>query len=1562
MPSIMPTFSFVQTELNAEGGALVALLDSSGQIIVVDESGIVRAGSSGVARLAWGAGGVSLGDAVLLQDQKIVLVGTTTDGNPSDFVLTRYGADGRFEYSIRSDLGTGTADVANAALAQGNKVFVAGSHINAQTGQEEFALVRYNQDGGLDTTFGAGGMVFTDVRAGSNDVAQQVAVQADGKIIVAGMSSSNGSQSADFAIVRYLANGSLDLGFGSGGKIIFDLANNSYDQANGGIALQSDGKILVAGSSDGAGALIRLSASGQLDSSFSSDGRVFLQGSWTGKDALALQPDGSVVVVTDQGISRYLADGTPDSAFYSGGSFNNVFWYNVTLASASDGSFAIAGGVYDYEVSSYYVGALKLLGDRGVDPGFSRLGSTVSYMEGQAPVVLEPDVTLAGALGGSQYGYHTFSTVSLTPVGAGAHHFSTVNMPLVSEHWIDGVGVIGSDLTSGLGISITTDGHVVFPSETAINGLLRQITYENLSEWAPPSVQIKWQAGSSTGTTTVLITRTNDAPTFEFASSPLDFYGNTAYVSSGPGSDDITQLSYLLADGRVLVVGSSSSYDLPYLPDPLYLMDEPAFAIYLPNGELSTSYRHPGSGFWDDLRDLVITRDGFAYVTYYDNFDFVGLHLTNYDLSSDTTWSVEIPFPFTGYAEVYEQPDGRLVVFNRDNGMSERYNEDGSVDTTFNHVIDPSLFHRSYTDPVILADGATFSATSVYNSFTDSLDFLPVVTNPDGTHTTLNATARYTQGGAPVILDTSVRLVDPELAEINNYAGSRLTLSRSGGPNGDDVFVGQGPLAPLAQGGSIIVSGVSIGTVTRNSGGQLVLTFGTGATQALLTATLEHIAYRNSSAAPPASVQIDWVFSDGNTSGIQGIGGVGSATGKTMVVISSSNHAPSGTNTTFSFPESQTFTFSSTSFGFNDQEDGAALNAVRIDTLPSSGTLKLNGVALAAGAIVSAVDLAAGKLVYQSIATTTGPIATGFNFSVRDSGGLFDPTPNIISINVTPINRVLIGTNYMETLTGGAGNDVIDALVGSDTLIGWAGNDTLYGRDGNDTLNGGTGNDTMVGGLGHDTYYVDSTSDAIVENAGEGSDTVRTTLQSFTLAQELENLTFTGTGAFTGTGNAAANVLTGGAGNDTLSGLDGNDTLDGAAGSDVLIGGAGNDTYVVTAGDQVVEAASGGTDLVKTTLLTYTLGTEVENLTFTGSGGFTGTGNNLANVIIGASGADVLYGLDGNDTLNGAAGADQMIGGLGNDTYIVDVAGDSVVESVDAGTDTIKTVLAAYTLGANIENLTFSAATSTALAWNGNKLSNTITGSNGNDTLIGFDGNDALNGGAGNDTLDGGLGNDTLSGGAGNDVMRGGANNDIYIVDAIGDQTIESLNDGTDTVRTTLTTYTLADNIESLNASATTISALSFSGNALANTITGSNGNDLLSGLDGNDTLNGGAGNDVLKGGAGNDVLAGGAGLDVFVFDAARAVAGIDTIQSYTVADDSIQLARSAFGGLAAGTLAASAFVIGAAAADASDRIIYDSTTGGLFFDPDGTGAQAKLQFATLSKSLAMTNSEFVVI
>ena len=334
----------------------------------------------------------------------------------------------------------------------------------------------------------------------------------------------------------------------------------------------------------------------------------------------------------------------------------------------------------------------------------------------------------------------------------------------------------------------------------------------------------------------------------------------------------------------------------------------------------------------------------------------------------------------------------------------------------------------------------------------------------------------------------------------------------------------------------------------------------------------------------------------------------------------------------------------------------------------------------------------------------------------------------------------------------------------------------------------------------------------------------------------------------------------------------------------------------------------------------------------------------------GGAGEDYLFGGSGHDVLDGGAGADQLSGGAGDDKYILS-GGDIVSEAAGGGIDTVISSSSAA-LGANLENLVMTG--SAAINGTGNTLNNVITGN---------EAANSLSGGLGNDTLVGGAGNDSLNGGSGIDRLTGGNGNDTYTIETVGDLVVETnavaATGGTDTVLSSLAAFTLTTNVENLTLTGS--SAINGTGNTLNNVITGNAAANSLSGGLGNDALIGGAGYDTLVGNGGADTLTGGAGSDCFNFSSR--IEGVDRITDFNVADDTIVVSAAGFGsGLVAGAaIAATQIRIGSAANSASQRFIYNATTGGLFFDPDGNGITAQTQLATLITGLAMTNADIFI-
>jgi serralysin len=422
---------------------------------------------------------------------------------------------------------------------------------------------------------------------------------------------------------------------------------------------------------------------------------------------------------------------------------------------------------------------------------------------------------------------------------------------------------------------------------------------------------------------------------------------------------------------------------------------------------------------------------------------------------------------------------------------------------------------------------------------------------------------------------------------------------------------------------------------------------------------------------------------------------------------------------------------------------------------------------------------------------------------------------------------------------------------------------------------------------------------------------------------------------------------------DLLMGADRNAYLSGdtlTAGSTSFVGG--NDTIVLNSN------RLGGTNL---------LFGDAKDVLVTGQ--FRG-GNDR---ITGSNGADKIYGdaetvtagsyVGGNDVLDGRGGNDFIDGGLGFDTAVYSSLNQAVFVNLNGipGSAT-NPANWAKAIGQGFDQLRDIEAII------GSQLGDTVIGDGLANVFDGLGGNDQLAGGGGDDTLRGGTGNDRLDGGSGVDRMSGGAGNDVYVVDSISDKVDESAvgSDGVDTVLSAIS-FNLANAgsvfgaVESLVLTGS--ASVHGTGNAINNALIGNAGANVLNGLAGNDALNGGAGNDLLNGGAGRDTLTGGLGNDTFLFNAPlNAATNVDRVADFFGPSDTIALENAVFAKLAVGTLSAAAFRVGTAAADATDRIVYNKTTGALIYDSNGNVSGGAVQFATLEKGLALNNADFVVI
>ena len=577
----------------------------------------------------------------------------------------------------------------------------------------------------------------------------------------------------------------------------------------------------------------------------------------------------------------------------------------------------------------------------------------------------------------------------------------------------------------------------------------------------------------------------------------------------------------------------------------------------------------------------------------------------------------------------------------------------------------------------------------------------------------------------------------------------------------------------------------------------------------------------------------------------------------------------------------------------------------------------------------------------------------------------------------TGSSYVLGANSFVEVLS-----TVSHAAATTINLTGNYLDNLLLGNAGANILNGGGGaGDRLVGYAGDDIYFIDFATVQVFEEAADGSymrggrDTAYVSV-SYVLAAnvsvEILSTNFhAGTAAINITGNNLNNEIYGNAGANILDG--------GGGSGDVLVGFGGDDSYRVgVATTRVFESVGGGTDTVYASV-DYALsnGQSIERLATgdeAGTAPLALTGNEIANEIRGNAGANIL---------RGGGGADVLVGLNGNDTYYVDSADDEIVETATGGDRDVVYSSANYSLatfagGQHVEILsTISHGSTAAIDLTGssdreeiygNAGVNTLDGGGGNDVLVGFGGDDTLLGGADNDRLEGYSGNDILDGGTGADSLAGGTGDDTYYVDTFTgdgkDVVFEFTGEGTDTLYSSAPIFGLNpdDEIEILAASGPIgPGGKHLGGNDFAQEMRGDAGSNTLLGQGGDDVLLGFEGVDTLSGGTGLDTLTGGTGADTFFFDQALGATNVDTITDHEVGIDVIRLSSGVFNTTTGALRTGGAFHTGPSAADANDRIIYDSATGALYYDADGLGGTAQIQFATLAPGLALTGNDFVV-
>lgn len=317
----------------------------------------------------------------------------------------------------------------------------------------------------------------------------------------------------------------------------------------------------------------------------------------------------------------------------------------------------------------------------------------------------------------------------------------------------------------------------------------------------------------------------------------------------------------------------------------------------------------------------------------------------------------------------------------------------------------------------------------------------------------------------------------------------------------------------------------------------------------------------------------------------------------------------------------------------------------------------------------------------DQISLSSAKIKSGFGTVSFDGGEItYDPrTAKNQDLGIGDTSKVVIeytitdafGATDVGLLTvtvKGVESDVFNGSEYDDKIYGSIHGDVISGFAGNDSIDGRTGADRMYGGADDDTYYIDNVGDRVYELVNEGTDLVYSSV-NFTLGSNVEKLVLTGGSDIDATGNVLANFLTGNSGSNRL---------DGKSGADTLRGKAGDDIYIVdNVGDRVYESSGEGRDTVRSSV-TFSLGSNIENLVLTGDKAIDGAGNSAANALAGnssdnsldgKSGDDEIRGGDGDDKVIGAGGKDDLYGDTGADTFIYQSVKDSTVAM--SGRDTI---------------------------------------------------------------------------------------------------------------------------------------------------------------------------------------------------------------------------------------------------------------------------------------------------
>jgi uncharacterized delta-60 repeat protein len=738
-------------------------------------------------------GANQIGRSMVIQpDGKIIVIG---DGDLGCYYLARYNTDGSLDgtFGVGGKILTSVPAMAVTLLADG-KILVAGTWSNGGAEDADFSLARYNPDGSMDFTFGVNGMVLTDFNNSSSDSAYAMAVQSDGKIVVAGNTYYNNGY--DFALARYNTDGSLDTSFDGDGKVITNFGS-SYMDCIRSMSIQSDEKIVVAGyttNNDYDIALARYNTDGSLDTSFDGDGKLTMDFG-DGNDcasAVAIQSSGKIVVAgysyTTGGYNfalvRYNTNGSLDSSFYGSGTVITDFGGSdcaYAMAIQPDGKIVVAG--YTSSGSDFALARYDTNGAPDTSFGSGgKLTTNFGNNDYAYAMAIQSDgkIVVAGYTTNNVNNYdfalaryNTNGSLDTTFNSNGklTTNFDSKDAAQATAIQSDGKIVVVGYIwisSSNIDFALTrynTDGSL--DQTFGSNGIVT--TDFGVNDWAY-SVTIqsdgKIVAAGLSGSNFALSRYNTDG------SLDTTFNGD-GKVTTNFGSGSRAQAVAIQSDGKIVAAGYTTTpgnFDF-------------ALARYNTDGSLDTSFDGDGKtttdfGYSDYARSMTIQSDGKIVVAGYSNNNFV-LARYNTDGSLDTTFDADgkLTTDFGGADNAFSmaiQSDGKIVVAgssNNDFALS-RYNTDGSLDTSFDGdgKLTTNFNNYDYAYAVaIQSDGKIVVAGYIgytYNNSCYSYDFALARYNTNGSlDTTFDGDGKLTSNlggidyGYALILQSDGRIV-----------------------------------------------------------------------------------------------------------------------------------------------------------------------------------------------------------------------------------------------------------------------------------------------------------------------------------------------------------------------------------------------------------------------------------------------------------------------------------------------------------------------------------------------------------------------------------------------------------------------------------------------------------------------------------------------------------------------------------------------------------------------------------------------------------------------------------